>query len=194
MLLSLKQKTTNTLATLCIRGSPSTPSLPYPTSHRLLPRRRHPPACQIGVLVGNCDGFVGNRMLKWYTAETEFLLEEGASPAEVDRAVKTFGMGMGPLEMSDVAGNDISYLIKYERCDEGGGIVSAACRSSCLVFFFGASVRRGGGRVVAVGFAEGGCCSWFVSASGLFGEAGSADFETCQRGEELRSLVAGVLW
>lgn len=69
---------------------------------------------QIGVLVGNCDGFVGNRMLKWYTAETEFLLEEGASPAEVDRAVKTFGMGMGPLEMSDVAGNDISYLIKYE--------------------------------------------------------------------------------
>ncbi len=51
-------------------------------------------------------------MLKWYTAETEFMLEEGSSPAEIDRAVKTFGMGMGPLEMSDVAGNDISYLIK----------------------------------------------------------------------------------
>lgn len=76
--------------------------------------RPHPPLNldQIGVLVGNCDGFVGNRMLKWYTAETEFMLEEGASPAEVDRAVKTFGMGLGPLEMSDVAGNDISYLIK----------------------------------------------------------------------------------
>ncbi|CAM9646104.1 unnamed protein product [Sphacelaria rigidula] len=70
---------------------------------------------KIGVLVGNCDGFVGNRMLKWYTDETMFLLEEGASPIEVDRAVKTFGMGMGPLEMSDVAGNDISYLIRKER-------------------------------------------------------------------------------
>lgn len=63
-------------------------------------------------MVGNCDGFVGNRMLKWYTDETQFMLEEGASPAQLDRAVKTFGMGMGPLEMSDVAGNDISYLIK----------------------------------------------------------------------------------
>lgn len=63
--------------------------------------------------MGNCDGFVGNRMLKWYTDETQFMVEEGASPAEIDRAVKTFGMGMGPLEMSDVAGNDISYLIKY---------------------------------------------------------------------------------
>lgn len=51
-------------------------------------------------------------MLKWYTDETQFLLEEGASPTEVDKVVKTFGMGMGPLEMSDVAGNDISYLIK----------------------------------------------------------------------------------
>lgn len=78
-----------------------------------------PPVDQIGVLVGNCDGFVGNRMLKWYTAETEFMLEEGASPSEVDRAVKTFGMGLGPLEMSDVAGNDISYLIKCEVIRRG---------------------------------------------------------------------------
>eukprot|EP00752_Nemacystus_decipiens_P001823 g1761.t1 len=93
----------------CVRGEDSSPvtiAAVMGASKRLK---------KIGVLVGNCDGFVGNRMLKWYTAETEFLLEEGASPAEVDRAVKTFGMGMGPLEMSDVAGNDISYLIKKER-------------------------------------------------------------------------------
>ncbi|CAM9682298.1 unnamed protein product, partial [Hapterophycus canaliculatus] len=93
----------------CVRGEESSPltiAAVMGASKRLK---------KIGVLVGNCDGFVGNRMLKWYTAETEFLLEEGASPAEVDRAVKTFGMGMGPLEMSDVAGNDISYLIKRER-------------------------------------------------------------------------------
>ena len=76
------------------------------------------------MLVGNCDGFVGNRMLQWYTDETQFLVEEGASPMEVDRAVKTFGMGLGPLEMSDVAGNDISYLIKCVGASgrvEGGG-------------------------------------------------------------------------
>lgn len=70
--------------------------------------------CQIGVLVGNCDGFVGNRMLRWYTDETMFLLEEGASPMDVDKAVKSFGMGLGPLEMADVAGNDLSYMIRYE--------------------------------------------------------------------------------
>lgn len=67
---------------------------------------------QIAVLVGNCDGFVGNRMLKSYSEETMFMLEEGASPVQIDKAVKAFGMGMGPLEMSDVAGNDIQYSIK----------------------------------------------------------------------------------
>ncbi|CAM9567836.1 unnamed protein product, partial [Ectocarpus sp. 8 AP-2014] len=93
----------------CVRGadaSPLTIAVVMGATKRLK---------KVGVLVGNCDGFVGNRMLKWYTAETEFMLEEGASPVEVDRAIKAFGMGMGPLEMSDVAGNDISYLIKKER-------------------------------------------------------------------------------
>ena len=67
---------------------------------------------QIGVLVGNCDGFVGNRMLKSYADECSFMVEDGASPAEVDRVVKTFGMGLGPFEMTDLAGTDISYLIR----------------------------------------------------------------------------------
>lgn len=51
-------------------------------------------------------------MLKWYTEETMFLLEEGATPRQVDNAVRAFGMGLGPLEMADVAGNDISYHIR----------------------------------------------------------------------------------
>lgn len=65
-----------------------------------------------GVLVGNCFGFVGNRMIGQYTREAQFLLEEGASPAQVDGALTEFGMAMGPLAMSDLAGLDVSYLVK----------------------------------------------------------------------------------
>ncbi|CAN0258174.1 unnamed protein product, partial [Discosporangium mesarthrocarpum] len=100
----------------CVRGKDSSPvtiASVMATTKRLKKARRKD--LSVGVLVGNCDGFVGNRMLKWYTDETQFLLEEGASPSQVDRAVRAFGMGMGPLEMSDVAGNDISYLIRWDR-------------------------------------------------------------------------------
>lgn len=50
-------------------------------------------------------------MLKSYVDESLFIIEDGASPAEVDRVLKTFGMGLGPFEMMDVAGIDISYHI-----------------------------------------------------------------------------------
>ena len=64
---------------------------------------------KLPVLVGNCDGFVGNRMLSAYSREAGFLLEEGASPAQVDGALQAFGMAMGPFRMGDLAGLDIGW-------------------------------------------------------------------------------------
>lgn len=64
---------------------------------------------KLPVLVGNCDGFVGNRMVSAYSREAGFLLEEGASPAQVDGALQAFGMAMGPFRMGDMAGLDIGW-------------------------------------------------------------------------------------
>ena len=63
---------------------------------------------KIGVIVGNCDGFVGNRMLNPYTSECVLLLTEGCATVEsVDKAIVDFGMALGPFVLSDLAGNDI---------------------------------------------------------------------------------------
>uniref|UniRef100_A0A8D0HKQ8 Peroxisomal bifunctional enzyme n=1 Tax=Sphenodon punctatus TaxID=8508 RepID=A0A8D0HKQ8_SPHPU len=64
---------------------------------------------KIGVVVGNCFGFVGNRMLRPYTEQTYFLLEEGSTPEEVDRALEGFGFNMGPFRVSDLAGLDVGW-------------------------------------------------------------------------------------
>lgn len=75
-------------------------------------------AAKIGktpVLVGVCDGFVGNRMVSHYTREAYFLLEEGASPAQIDGALREFGMAMGPLQMQDMAGLDISWAARKRQ-------------------------------------------------------------------------------
>lgn len=64
------------------------------------------------MLVGVCDGFVGNRMVSHYTREAQFLVEEGASPGQVDSALERFGMAMGPLRMQDMAGLDISWAAR----------------------------------------------------------------------------------
>ena len=71
---------------------------------------------KVGVVVGNCEGFVGNRMLFPYTGEAVFVLQEGRSSVpEVDRAIVTFGMAIGPMNMGDLAGNDIGYLVRKEK-------------------------------------------------------------------------------
>jgi 3-hydroxyacyl-CoA dehydrogenase len=70
---------------------------------------------KIAVLAGNCDGFIGNRMLMYYMSEAEYLLEEGATPEQIDRVVEGFGFAMGPLAMRDLAGNDVGYLIRKGR-------------------------------------------------------------------------------
>ncbi|WP_247658088.1 3-hydroxyacyl-CoA dehydrogenase NAD-binding domain-containing protein [Aquabacter sp. L1I39] len=64
------------------------------------------------VLVGVCEGFVGNRMLTAYWREAGFLLEEGASPRQIDKALEDFGMAMGPLAMADLAGLDINWATR----------------------------------------------------------------------------------
>jgi 3-hydroxyacyl-CoA dehydrogenase len=70
---------------------------------------------KVGVLVGNCYGFVGNRMLHQYGREAQFLVEEGAKPQEVDGALYKFGMAMGPLAVGDLAGLDVGWRIRKEH-------------------------------------------------------------------------------
>ncbi len=67
------------------------------------------------VVSGVCDGFIGNRMLEQYLRQALFMLDEGASPAEIDRAIEGFGFAMGPFRMSDLAGNDIGWHIRKRR-------------------------------------------------------------------------------
>jgi 3-hydroxyacyl-CoA dehydrogenase len=69
---------------------------------------------KVGVLVGNCRGFVGNRMFGPYRREAQFLVEEGASIAAVDKALADFGMAMGPLATGDLAGLDVGWRIRKE--------------------------------------------------------------------------------
>jgi 3-hydroxyacyl-CoA dehydrogenase len=69
---------------------------------------------KIGVLVGNCRGFVGNRMFGPYRREAQFLVEEGAEVEAVDRALVDFGMAMGPLATGDLAGLDVGWRIRKE--------------------------------------------------------------------------------
>jgi 3-hydroxyacyl-CoA dehydrogenase len=69
---------------------------------------------KIGVLVGNCRGFVGNRMFHPYVRESVFLLEEGATVEEVDNVLYEFGMAMGPLAVGDLAGLDVGWRIRKE--------------------------------------------------------------------------------
>ena len=69
---------------------------------------------KVGVLVGNCRGFVGNRMFGPYRREAQFLVEEGAAVEAVDAALTAFGMAMGPLATGDLAGLDVGWRIRKE--------------------------------------------------------------------------------
>ncbi|HEU5413548.1 MAG TPA: 3-hydroxyacyl-CoA dehydrogenase NAD-binding domain-containing protein, partial [Candidatus Angelobacter sp.] len=69
---------------------------------------------KVGVLVGNCRGFVGNRMFGPYRREAQFLVEEGAGVEAVDKALYDYGMAMGPLSVGDLAGLDVGWRIRKE--------------------------------------------------------------------------------
>lgn len=72
---------------------------------------------KVGVVVGNCFGFVGNRMLYGYGRENQLLLLEGAAPETIDRVLTDWGMAMGPNAVGDLAGLDVGYKIRRERSD-----------------------------------------------------------------------------
>jgi len=70
---------------------------------------------KVAVVSGVCDGFIGNRMFEQYTRQAGFLLEEGCSPEQVDKAAEKFGFAMGPFRVGDLAGNDIGWAIRKRR-------------------------------------------------------------------------------
>jgi 3-hydroxyacyl-CoA dehydrogenase len=91
-----------------VRGKDSSPEV-IATSMDLAKRLG-----KVGVLVGNCRAFVGNRMFDPYIREAQFLVEEGAKIEEVDAALTAFGMAMGPLAVLDLAGLDVGWRIRKE--------------------------------------------------------------------------------
>jgi 3-hydroxyacyl-CoA dehydrogenase len=72
---------------------------------------------KIGVVVGNCFGFVGNRMLYAYGRENQLMLLEGATAQRIDAVLESFGMAMGPNAVGDLAGLDVGYRVRRERKD-----------------------------------------------------------------------------
>ena len=70
------------------------------------------------VVSGVCDGFIGNRMIEQYSRQAGFLIDEGCTPAQVDKAAEKFGFAMGPFRMGDLAGNDIGWAIRTRRTNE----------------------------------------------------------------------------
>jgi 3-hydroxyacyl-CoA dehydrogenase len=69
---------------------------------------------KIPVVVGNCPGFVGNRMMFPYMYEAQFVVEEGATPEQADKALTDFGMAMGIFAVDDMAGLDVAYRVRQE--------------------------------------------------------------------------------
>ena len=70
---------------------------------------------KVPVVSGNCDGFIGNRMVAKRSAQVDLLLQKGAMPQDVDNALKAFGFPMGPLAINDMSGLDIGWSIRKRR-------------------------------------------------------------------------------
>jgi 3-hydroxyacyl-CoA dehydrogenase len=73
---------------------------------------------KVAVVSGVCDGFIGNRMLDAYVRQAWYLLEEGATPEEIDQTIEAFGFAMGPFRVADLVGLDVSYAIRRRRGQE----------------------------------------------------------------------------
>ncbi|HKD81317.1 MAG TPA: 3-hydroxyacyl-CoA dehydrogenase NAD-binding domain-containing protein [Candidatus Angelobacter sp.] len=100
---------------------------------------------KIGVLVGNCRGFVGNRMFHPYRREAQFLVEEGASVPAVDQAMYEWGMAMGPLAVGDLAGLDVGWRIRkeYKHLEKPGVRQSLAEDRLCEMGRYGQKTGAG---------------------------------------------------
>ncbi|WP_417283634.1 3-hydroxyacyl-CoA dehydrogenase NAD-binding domain-containing protein [Comamonas sp.] len=96
------------------------------------------------VVSGVCDGFIGNRMIEQYSRQAGFLLDEGATPQQVDKAVEKFGFAMGPFRMGDLAGNDIGWAIRKRRYQEKPDMkYSASADRLCELGRFGQKTGAG---------------------------------------------------
>ncbi|MCW9044704.1 MAG: 3-hydroxyacyl-CoA dehydrogenase NAD-binding domain-containing protein [Alphaproteobacteria bacterium] len=73
---------------------------------------------KVGVVVGVCEGFVGNRMLHGYLTQSQRMIEEGATPAQVDKVIFDYGLAMGPFTMADLAGNDVGWRIRLGKLSD----------------------------------------------------------------------------
>ena len=100
---------------------------------------------KVPVRAGVCDGFIGNRILAVYKQAADCLLEDGASPYEIDAAVRGFGFAMGPFQVTDLAGGDIGWATRKRRAatrDPRARYVEIADRI-CERSWFGQKTGRG---------------------------------------------------
>ena len=96
------------------------------------------------VVSGVCDGFIGNRMIEQYSRQAGFLLDEGCTPQQVDKAIEKFGFAMGPFRMGDLAGNDIGWAIRKRRYVEKPGMkYSASADKLCELGRYGQKTGAG---------------------------------------------------
>jgi 3-hydroxyacyl-CoA dehydrogenase len=96
------------------------------------------------VVSGVCDGFIGNRMIEQYSRQAGFLLDEGATPQQVDKAIEKFGFAMGPFRMGDLAGNDIGWAIRKRRAQERPNMLySRSADKLCELGRFGQKTGAG---------------------------------------------------
>jgi 3-hydroxyacyl-CoA dehydrogenase len=102
---------------------------------------------KVGIIAGNCDGFVGNRMFHQYIQQAHLLVQEGATPEQVDSVAESWGWAMGPFAVNDLAGNDVGWLIrkrhKAENYYEGKIYASDVADRLCELGRFGQKVGKG---------------------------------------------------
>jgi 3-hydroxyacyl-CoA dehydrogenase len=100
---------------------------------------------KVGVLAGNCRGFIGNRMIHCYGREAQFLVEEGAAPEQVDGAIYEFGLAMGPLAMGDLAGLDVGWRIRkeFKHLEKPGVRIPHMADELCEIGRYGQKTGKG---------------------------------------------------
>jgi len=158
------------------------------------------------VVSGVCYGFIGNRMLEGYLREAELLLMEGATPAQVDQALESFGMAMGPHRMMDLAGVDVGAKVLIERKKTGGLPDDPAYRSVIQTLNAlgrhgqktGAGYYRYEGRNAIADPAVDGICAGLAARHGIARRSDIADEEIVKRclypliNEGARILAEGI--
>jgi len=99
---------------------------------------------KVAIVSGVCDGFIGNRMLEKYVQQGLFLLDEGATPQQIDGALQKWGLAMGPFTMYDMAGNDIGWEVRKRRAVERPDFVySKVADRLCEQGRYGQKTSRG---------------------------------------------------